>query len=736
MSCRLALLELERKGQVVLPEPGPRPPRKAKDTISEIKEIEPTQIEDNLSGLGSIEIVKIESRHSKISRKWNELMDKYHYLGSGPLCGAQIRYLIHSERYGWIGGFAFSAAAWRLSSRDRWIGWREEARKKHLDKVVNNSRFLIIDRVKVPNLASHVLSRCIKQLAKDWQERYKTEPVLLETFVEHGRFKGSSYRAANWEHIGQTKGRGRNDQKNTCGLAVKDIYLYRLQSTAREILCDGVEPLVEGKKEPVDWSEEEFGGAELGDKRRVKRLEEIARDFYARPEGSVPQSCQSRAKAKAVYRFFDNRNISMEKILTSHYESTLGRIRKEKVVLAVQDTTSLNYSVHPATENIGLIGSTEDGPIGLLVHDTMAFTLEGTPLGLLDVQSWARNPADFGKKRYRHQLPIEQKESNKWLKSFASVQAVQKRCKDTLLVSVGDREADIYELFHTALRDPHSPKLLVRASHNRLLAGEQGKLLEYVAGQALSGKQVVAVPRKGNQRAREAMLEIRYTRVRLKAPSSKADGKDIRIWAVLAQEVETPEGVTPLKWLLLTTIEIQSFEQAVEVMGWYCLRWGIEVYHKTLKQGCKIEQRQLGNADRIESCLAIDMVIAWRIYHLTKLGREIPDVPCTVFFEEAEWKALVAYKTKNPIPPKKTPTLREVMRMIASMGGFLGRKSDGEPGTKSIWLGLQQLDVMTEMWKVTMSKYISTRGNPLCPAKNVGKAQLFKGEPVGWSSPL
>jgi hypothetical protein len=715
MNCRVALLELERAGEVVLPDAGPRPPRKAKDNEREIQEIELPQIEDNLSGLGSIEIVKIESRHSKLSRKWNELMDDYHYLGSGPLCGAQIRYLIHSARYGWIGGFAFSAAAWRLSSRDRWIGWNEEARKKHLDKVVNNSRFLIIPQVKVPNLASHVLSRCIKRLAKDWHERYKIEPVLLETFVEHDRFKGTCYRASNWEYIGQTKGRGRNDCKNKCSLPVKDIYLYPLQSNACEILCDGAEPLVEVKKEPVDWAEEEFGGAELGDQRRVKRLEEIARDFYARPEGSVPQACQSRAKTKAVYRFFDNRNISMKKILAPHYESTLGRIRKEKVVLAVQDTTSLNYSAHPATENLGFIGSAKDGPIGLLVHDTMAFTLEGTPLGLLDVQSWARNPADFGKKHERHKLPIEQKESNKWLKSFASVQAAQKRCQDTLLVSVGDREADIYELFHAALSDPHGPKLLVRASQNRILSEEQDKLMEYVAGQPSSGKQVVAVPRKGKQRAREAVLEIRYTEVRLKAPASKAGGKDISIWAVLAQEVEAPQGVTPLKWLLLTTIEVHSFEQAVEMLSWYCIRWGIEVYHKTLKSGCKIEERQLGNADRIEACLSIDMVIAWRIYHLTKLGREIPNVPCTVFFEEAEWKALVAYKTKNPIPPKKTPTLREAMRMVASLGGFLGRKSDGEPGTKSLWLGLQQLDVMTAMWKITMSTYISTRGDPPCP---------------------
>lgn len=156
--------------------------------------------------------------------------------------------------------------------------------------------------------------------------------------------------------------------------------------------------------------------------------------------------------------------------------------------------------------------------------------------------------------------------------------------------------------------------------------------------------------------------------------------------------------------MLLTTIPVNTFEESVEKLEWYARRWGIEVYHKTLKSGCQIEQRQLGNAKRIEACLAIDMVVAWRIYYLTKLGREVPDVPCTVFFEEAEWKALVAYKTKSPIPPSNPPGLREAVRMVASLGGFLGRKGDGEPGTKTLWLGIQRLDDMTAMWKVFVTE--------------------------------
>jgi len=182
----------------------------------------------------------------------------------------------------------------------------------------------------------------------------------------------------------------------------------------------------------------------------------------------------------------------------------------------------------------------------------------------------------------------------------------------------------------------------------------------------------------------------------------------LTIWAVLAQEINGPDDVKePLEWLLLTTIAVATFEQAIQMLAWYAIRWGIEVYHRTLKSGCKIEQRQLRHADRIETCLAIDMVVAWRIFHLTKLGREVPDVPCTVFFEEAEWKALVSYKTQSSISPEQPLSLREAIHMVASLGGFLGRKNDGEPGTKTMWLGLQRLEDLTAMWKIMTSDSIS-----------------------------
>ncbi|MCD6214907.1 MAG: IS4 family transposase [Candidatus Desulfofervidus sp.] len=710
MSCRVALLRLHRQGIVKLPEcnvNGLSAPKGGKKDPP-IVQIEPVHC--NLKDLGGVELIRVGSRESKASRVWNALMDRYHYLGAGPLCGAQMRYLIKSP-YGWLGGLAFSGAAWRVEARDDWIGWGDWARKENLSKVVCNSRFLILPQVKVSNLASHVLSLCVRQLPQDWLERYGFEPVLLETFVERDRFQGTCYRAANWQYVGTTCGRGRQDRDHTHSVPIKDVYVFPMRKDARRVLC--CEPLQgvvrcepEQGVEVQDWAEDEFGEADLGDRRLTKRLVGIVRDFYARPQASVPQACQTRAKTKAAYRFFDHPKMGMDKVLEQHYEATLARVGQGPVVLAVQDTTSLNYSTHPATENLGPIGSCPDGIIGLLLHDTMAFNPDGTPLGLLDVQCWARDPEDFGKKTRRHELPIEQKESNRWLISFRKVAEAQRRSPKTTFVSVGDREADIYELFELALRQPSAPKLLVRASHNRLLAEGQGHLWEKVSEQEISGIQEVLVPRRGNRPARVARLEVRFAEITLKPPKRKPRFRELTIWAVLAQEVEAPQDVEPIEWMLLTTCQVTTFDEAIEKLAWYAVRWGIEVYHRTLKSGCKIEERQLGHADRIETCLAIDLVVAWRIFHLTKLGRETPDVPCTVFFEESEWKSLTAYITQNPIPPDRPPTLRKAIRMVASLGGFLGRNSDGEPGTKSLWLGLQRLDDITTMWKVMTNLHV------------------------------
>jgi hypothetical protein len=704
MSCRVALGKLSRAGRLELPAPRQPPPPGARGTALAQELPEAYPVKACLSELGRIELVLVRSRHSRASGLWRALMQHYHYLGAGPLCGAQLRYLVVSEHYGIVGAAAFSAAAWRVGARDRFIGWDDKARAANLNAVLANSRFLILPHVKVPHLASHVLALCARQLPEDWARRYGIRPLLLETFVERARFRGTSYRAANWRHVGATRGRGRQDRSRSHAVPVKDVYVYALQRDWRSRLQAYRAHAQPAPERAHDWAHEEFAAAKLGDARLGARLVCLARDFYAKPRAQIPQACGSRAKAKAAYRFFDHASTTMDAILQSHYEAACARIAAHPVVLAVQDTTSLNYNTQPAIENLGPIGSRAHTWLGLMVHDTMAFTPEGLPLGLIDVQVWARDAQEFGKKHRRKSLPIEQKESHKWIKSVRAAARLQARCPSTTVVSVGDREADIFELFDLARTLQHAPELLIRAEQNRRLTEEQGKLWEHLARQPTAGYQHLQVPRRHQRPARIAKMAISYARVELKAPAIKGKKlKPVTLWAVWAREIEAPGGIEPLEWMLLTTCAVESLGQATEKIAWYSVRWGIEVYHRTLKSGCRIETRQLGSADRIEACLAIDMVVAWRILHLTKLGREHPDVPCTVYFNEMEWKALLTYVNRSAVLPSEPPTLRQATRMVASLGGFLGRKCDGEPGTQTLWLGLQRLDDLTAMYRIVIS---------------------------------
>jgi hypothetical protein len=691
--CRKAVSILHSRHLVRLPEASPVAAFQIRPAH---KPYQRPAVNCTLAELGDVNLLLIDNPRSKYANIWKSLMAG-HYLGERTFY-AGLRYLIHSSEHGYLGALAFSSAAFRLASRDNLIGWDDKTRSKNLHQIIGNSRFYIHPSVNVPHLASHIIGKTMRRVGYDWKNRYKITPLLVETFVDTNRFKGTSYRAANWIYAGVTTGRGRQNKEPDAKLTPRDIYLYPLHRNWRELLGGTV-------KVPVaptgDWALQEWGSAPLGDARLVQRLVTLGRDRYARPQASIPQTCCSRAKTKAAYRFFDHEETTLENLMTPHIEATRGRIAKEKIVLAIQDTSTLNYSTHPATENLGSIGSIDpDKIIGLVLHATIAVNTEGTPLGVIDAQSWARNPEEFGKKKERKSLPIEQKESYKWLKSFHVATATAKACHDTTVVSVGDREADLFELFALADKTPNAPYLLVRAVHDRKLAEEQGQLLEHMSRCPVVGVQELLVPRRGSRPARTVQLSIRYSKVTLAVPKRVKSESPLSIWVVTAEEEQAPEGVECLKWVLLTTAPVNSFEDAAERLSWYRQRWTIEVFFRTLKSGCQIENRQLGSANRLEACLAIDLVVAWRIHHLTKLGRETPDVPCSVYFEEAEWRALVTFVTKNPTPAAKPPTLKEAIQMVAVLGGFLGRKGDGDPGTQVLWLGLQRLDDITEMWKV------------------------------------
>ncbi len=699
MSCRKALAQLQRSGALDLP-PTAKDLSFLRPGAADRTVPPPPSVAGDLASLGRVTITPVSSRRCQASRVWKAWMRDHHYLGAGPLCGAQIRYLIHSERHGWVGALSFSAAAWSVAARDQHIGWSAAARERNLSRVVCNSRFLIAPTVQVKNLASHALGMAVERLAADWRARYGYEPVLVETYVEQERFKGTCYRAANWLRVGQTRGRGRQDRAHDATAPIKDVYVYPLSRDWQQVLC--VEPpkrkSLPPKPKAVDWAEEEFGGVQLGDERLRKRLCLVARDFYARPRSSIPDACGSPAKTKAVYRLMQHERISLDTVLQPHVEQTVARVAEHAVVLAVQDTTTLNYTTHPATTGLGPINTAVDGAIGLHLHSMLAFGEGGLPLGVLNEICWAREPETWDTSKHRKTKLIWEKESYRWLMSYEAAAKVQKRCPQTLILVTGDRESDIYELFVAARSEEGGPGLLIRAERTRERKVEQGFLWEVLAQAPLAGEQELVVPRRANRAKRVARLAIRFASVELVPPKGKKRLGRVRVQAVYACEMDGPVGTEPIEWMILTTVPVDDFAKALRVLGWYTQRWGIEVWHRTLKSGCRIEDRQLHTEEGLEACLAIDMVVAWRIHHLTKLGRETPDSPCTVFFEEAEWKALVGWVKRKPIPPPKPPTLREALLMVAVLGGFQARKSDGEPGTECLWRGLERLAVVTGVW--------------------------------------
>ncbi len=706
-SAKKALLLLEKKGFLRLPERQKRPICSAlsrKDSV----EFTPTSAKPDLRSHRDLRLDLVQSKSDR--DLWWHLIRNYHYLKDLKVVGPQIKYLIRSGEQV-LGALCFSSASWSVAVRDNWIGWNSAERQRGLPHVLNNSRFLILPTVHVKNLASKILSMATKGIASDWMAQYGVEPLLLESFVD-AHHCGTSYLAANWKELGLTSGRGRNDQLDGSETQRKKVFVFQLRdlSVLKTVACQTPELNAESQGRPMealiqgpvhqgeDWAANEFGTADLGDPRLNRRLLVVARDCGNHPNGSLPEACEGDlAKFRGACRFFNNPNVTMNKILQPHQEASLRRSKEESIVLAAQDTSTLNYSSHQNNEGMGPIASRKLGANGLMLHTTLLMNTQGVPLGILDSQCWARPEGEKESKS----TPSE---SQKWFNSYEKLCEAQRLLPNTRFISVGDREADIYSLFERALREDGLPDLLIRAKNNRQVESEDGELLWDKVGSedAIGTMEVQVAKKKGGVAKRRAVLEVRSRMVTLKPPSTAPKGsKNLDVWAIHAWEPSPPTGTEALEWMLLTTCPVQTLSKAEETLKHYGLRWQIEVFFRTLKTGCAIEDRMFPVRDTLEACLAVDMVVAWRVMYLVKMGRETPDLPCTVLFDEHEWEALVIRVEKTT--PSTPPPLGKAVRMIAKLGGFLyGDKSF--PGPETIWKGLEKLQECTEMMLIIQGR--------------------------------
>jgi hypothetical protein len=464
---------------------------------------------------------------------------------------------------------------------------------------------------------------------------------------------------------------------------------------------------------------DEVLGARFGDKRLDKRVGKVIEELGAKPTLSIPAATHARAEMEAAYRFFDNDKVSPDKILEPHFSATRERISQCDFVLLVQDTTELDFT-RPGQQVRGAGPMDSEARRGAFFHPLVAFDSVGLPLGIVWQKHWAREKIETSltkkeRNKKRRQTPIEEKESIRWVEGICAARDVAEACPQTTCVCVGDSEADIYELFSEP-RELSSTKqgkvhLLVRAGQNRITT-DQCKWLEKaratpclyecttnVSARTASLPKAKKSSRTQSRNARVAKLEVRATTVTLKPPP-RPDRKlpEVTVNIVLVEETDPPDGCAPIQWLLVTTLPIDDSNQVEAIVGSYCVRWQIEIYFRTIKSGCRIEERQFETLDRLMNCIAVYSIIAWRIMYLCRLGRDCPDMDCEIVFEPSEWKSV--YMTlKHADPPSTPPHLNDIIRMIALLGGYVRRNST-QPGPQTLWLGLQRVHDLSTAWNV------------------------------------
>lgn len=452
----------------------------------------------------------------------------------------------------------------------------------------------------------------------------------------------------------------------------------------------------------MSWAAEELKTADLGDKRRNRRLIKIVEDLSAMPIASVTQAARDKAAVQGIYEFWGNVRVESDEILAAHRDSTLSRVETEEIVLAVQDTTELDFSSQPKTQGLGAL-SKKDAQ-GLKVHSVLCVSPVGVPLGVLHQKVWAREKNRRTTGHQDRKRAIEQKESHRWLESLELTQ--QWIPPDKRVVTVADREADIYELF--ALPRREGSEFLIRACQPRGVKQtatdiDRESLQAAIEKTAVCGELTLELQRTPKRKPRTARLTVRFTTLELQPPlhyPQRSDLKPVQVQVVWAIEEMPPVGEKAIAWLLLTTLEVTNFEQAERCLRWYTYRWLIERYHYTLKSGCRLEQLQLETADRLERALATYAIVAWRLLWLTYEARNHPTESIEGILPAHYWQALYCHMHQTTVLPLDPPSLADCVRWIARLGGFLGRKSDGEPGVKTLWLGLQRVHDMASIWQL------------------------------------
>jgi hypothetical protein len=457
---------------------------------------------------------------------------------------------------------------------------------------------------------------------------------------------------------------------------------------------------------PEVWAQRTFGEVRLGDTRRTERAVKLATAIAREPNVSLPKQLGARKEVQASYRFLQSGQVSSEALMRPHVQQTRAQCQERSVVLLVQDTTELDYQAHRQTTGLGPIGNGTHQ--GFLLQTVLAVEpASAEVLGIAHQEPFLRQPAPQGERK-SERLKRE-RESQVWERAVQAIGAPPDP-KQQVWVHVGDRYSDIYTLFlacrqqqtHFVIRaaqdrcvDERVEEVAPALKRRRRKAGEppQAHLLETVRSWAACDEQEFAVAAEHERAARTARVAMSYGSLRLLAPDKREhELPSMVVWVVRVWELNPPEGVEPLEWVLLTSLPVENAEQAWERVGWYRRRWVVEDYHQALKTGCRMEQRQVQRYEGLRRLLGVLAPAAVRVLQLRTLARQQPERPATEVLP-TEGVQLVAFKTGGVAT---SLTVEQCVKRIAQLGGYQGRRSDGPPGWKTVWHGWLKIQTLLE----------------------------------------
>jgi len=432
--------------------------------------------------------------------------------------------------------------------------------------------------------------------------------------------------------------------------------------------------------------------ANFGDKRLNLRFEKILNTFSVEVEDSIPQTFKQWGQIKSVYRFLSNNKVSQEAIIDAQLKSYSSLDHSgDDVVLAIHDTTELDLTGNRSQEQLGCLSYEKQR--GLYLHNTLLCSVSGVPQSIFHQHYWKRDAASLGKKQQRANLPIEEKESGRWIEGIQRVQEHFKKFPSIKVIQICDREGDIYELLTMAHQD--NSHYIIRSRTDRRIQDKEEKLWEQLKTQPSQGSYTIEITDRQLLQKRIATLAVRWLEnIILLPPKNYKGGTPTTVNMVYVEEVNPPQGATPISWKLITSLPVSSFDQARTIITYYTYRWRIESFHYILKQGCKVEDLQLEQEHNLKNAISIYSLIACRLLAMMHSSREQPNASiCTIGFTKQQYAILYTYLEKNyqfkiDEQMKRNYTTENSTLLIGMLGGY--QKHNKGPGIKTLWRGMKE----------------------------------------------